>query len=62
MKKKLKYKMNFFIIILLSISLFLFVSYEEIFKLEAYHFFIIEIFIIMIIEYIKLFINIFTNR
>ncbi|HDK7169183.1 TPA: hypothetical protein PTV44_003111 [Clostridium botulinum] len=62
MKKKLKYKMNFFIIILLNIILFLFVSYEEIFKLEAYHFFIIEIFIIMIIEYIKLFINIFTNR
>ncbi|MBU5298992.1 hypothetical protein KQI45_02725 [Clostridium sporogenes] len=62
MKKKLKYKMNFFIIILLNISLFLFVSYKEIFKLEAYHFFIIEIFIIMIIEYIKLFINIFTNR
>lgn len=62
MKKKLKYKMNLFIIILLNIILFLFVSYEEIFKLEAYHFFIIEIFIIMIIEYIKLFINIFTNR
>ncbi len=39
MKKKLKYKMNLFIIILLNIILFLFVSYEEIFKLEAYHFF-----------------------
>ncbi|EPY2274129.1 hypothetical protein ACXAUS_003023 [Clostridium sporogenes] len=62
MKKNFKYKINFFIIILLNIILFLFVSYEEIFKLEAYHFFIIEIFIIMIIEYIKLFINIFSNR
>ncbi|NFC22978.1 hypothetical protein EXN04_19695 [Clostridium botulinum] len=62
MKKKLKCKINFFIIILLNIILFLFVSYEGIFNLQAYHFFIIEIFIIMIIEYIKLFINIFSNR
>ncbi|NFC11642.1 hypothetical protein EXM91_20645 [Clostridium botulinum] len=62
MKKKLKCKINFFIIILLNIILFLLVSYESIFNLQAYHFFIIEIFIIMIIEYIKLFINIFSNR
>ncbi|NEZ88515.1 hypothetical protein EXM70_20445 [Clostridium botulinum] len=62
MKKKLKCKINFFIIILLNIILFLFVNYESIFNLQAYHFFIIEIFIIMIIEYIKLFINIFSNR
>ncbi|NFA14896.1 hypothetical protein EXM43_18780 [Clostridium botulinum] len=62
MKKKLKCKINFFIIILLNIILSLFVSYESIFNLQAYHFFIIEIFIIMIIEYIKLFINIFSNR
>ncbi|NFC16065.1 hypothetical protein EXM86_03205 [Clostridium botulinum] len=62
MKKKLKCKINFFIIILLNIILFLFVSYESIFNLQAYHFFIIKIFIIMIIEYIKLFINIFSNR
>ncbi|ABS34052.1 hypothetical protein [Clostridium botulinum] len=62
MKKKLKCKINFFIIILLNIILFLLVSYESIFNLQAYHFFIIEIFIIIIIEYIKLFINIFTNR
>ncbi|NFJ37527.1 hypothetical protein FDA68_11615 [Clostridium botulinum] len=62
MKKKLKCKINFFIIILLNIILFLLVSYESIFNLQAYHFFIIEIFIIIIIEYIKLFINIFSNR
>ncbi|KRU30978.1 hypothetical protein HZR17_05170 [Clostridium botulinum] len=62
MKKKLKCKINFFIIILLNIILFLLVSYENIFNLQAYHFFIIEIFIIIIIEYIKLFINIFSNR
>ena len=62
MKKNFKYKINFFIIIVLDIILFLFINYEGIFKLEAYHFFIIEIFIIMIIEYIKLFINIFINR
>ncbi|NFP67227.1 hypothetical protein FDG41_18935, partial [Clostridium botulinum] len=55
MKKKLKCKINFFIIILLNIILFLLVSYESIFNLQAYHFFIIEIFIIIIIEYIKLF-------
>ncbi|NFM59034.1 hypothetical protein FDB98_19305, partial [Clostridium botulinum] len=54
MKKKLKCKINFFIIILLNIILFLFVSYESIFNLQAYHFFIIEIFIIMIIKYIRL--------
>ncbi|NFQ74544.1 hypothetical protein FDG42_07355, partial [Clostridium botulinum] len=53
MKKKLKCKINFFIIILLNIILFLLVSYENIFNLHAYHFFIIEIFIIIIIEYIK---------
>ncbi|NFH09538.1 hypothetical protein FC924_18280, partial [Clostridium botulinum] len=53
MKKKLKCKINFFIIILLNIILFLLVSYESIFNLQAYHFFIIEIFIIIIIEYIK---------
>ncbi|MHB9943852.1 hypothetical protein CF095_00320 [Clostridium botulinum] len=62
MKKKLKCKINFFIIILLNIILFLLVNYESIFNLQAYHFFIIEIFIIIIIEYIKLFINIFSNR
>ncbi|NFL18139.1 hypothetical protein FDC08_19105 [Clostridium botulinum] len=62
MKKKLKCKINFFIIILLNIILFLLVRYESIFNLQAYHFFIIEIFIIIIIEYIKLFINIFSNR
>ncbi|NFF42526.1 hypothetical protein FCV22_03320 [Clostridium botulinum] len=62
MKKKLKCKINFFIIILLNIILFLLVGYESIFNLQAYHFFIIEIFIIIIIEYIKLFINIFSNR
>ncbi|NFT48289.1 hypothetical protein FDF29_18990 [Clostridium botulinum] len=62
MKKKLKCKINFFIIILLNIILFLLVSYESIFNLQAYHFFIIEIFIIIIIAYIKLFINIFSNR
>ncbi|NFH38106.1 hypothetical protein FDB99_18960, partial [Clostridium botulinum] len=45
MKKKLKCKINFFIIILLNIILFLLVSYESIFNLQAYHFFIIEIFI-----------------
>ncbi|NFH56559.1 hypothetical protein FC929_18010 [Clostridium botulinum] len=61
-KQKLKCKINFFIIILLNIILFFLVSYESIFNLQAYHFFIIEIFIIIIIEYIKLFINIFTNR
>ncbi|NFH30656.1 hypothetical protein FC832_18560 [Clostridium botulinum] len=61
-KKKLKCKINFFIIILLNIILFLLVGYESIFNLQAYHFFIIEIFIIIIIEYIKLFINIFSNR
>ncbi|MBZ1342588.1 hypothetical protein HZR19_05395, partial [Clostridium botulinum] len=48
MKKKLKCKINFFIIILLNIILFLLVSYENIFNLQAYHFFIIEIFIIII--------------
>ncbi|NFT73210.1 hypothetical protein FDF57_18995, partial [Clostridium botulinum] len=53
MKKKLKCKINFFIIILLNIILFLLVSYESIFNLQAYHFFIIEILIIIIIEYIK---------
>ncbi|NFR41509.1 hypothetical protein FDF54_16510 [Clostridium botulinum] len=62
MKKKFKCKINFFIIILLNIILFLLVRYESIFNLQAYHFFIIEIFIIIIIEYIKLFINIFSNR
>ncbi|NFE36520.1 hypothetical protein FC749_18495 [Clostridium botulinum] len=62
MKKKLKCKINFFIIILLNIILFLLVGYESIFNLQAYHFFIIEIFIIIIIEYIKLFTNMFSNR
>ncbi|EJO5347596.1 hypothetical protein NRP93_001683 [Clostridium botulinum] len=62
MKNKLKYKMNFFIIILLNIILYIFINYEGIFNLEAYHFFIIGIFIIIFIEYIKFFINISSNK
>ncbi|NFB19070.1 hypothetical protein EXM37_18340, partial [Clostridium botulinum] len=34
MKKNFKYKINFFIIIVLDIILFLFINYEGIFKLE----------------------------
>ncbi|NFT62878.1 hypothetical protein FDF22_20065 [Clostridium botulinum] len=50
MKKKLKCKINFFIIILLNIILFLLVSYESIFNLQVSYFCIIQMFIIIIIE------------
>lgn len=62
MKKKIKYKINIFIILLLNIALYLFINYEGALQLEAYHFFLIEIFIIMIIEYVKFIINIFMYK
>ncbi|WP_251859932.1 hypothetical protein [Clostridium sp. Marseille-Q2269] len=62
MKKKIKYKINIFIILLLNIALYLFINYEGAPQLEAYYFFLIEIFIIMIIEYVKFIINIFMYK